>query len=161
MGRKFLSKLTLVLLVTIIILFILGKSTNLLVGDFKPDVVAGMFSIIIGVFSFIQQKILSKKTKMMHFIFQLLTVLMGTVILIPKAYEYIKSQNTYTDGIVIGIYLLLLFSVAYATRNEHVEKSEISQAESLIGSGKKKKSKKSKKEDVDMDEIKKLMEKNK
>lgn len=132
MGRKFISKLTLVLLFSIIVLFIIGKSSELMIGTFQPVTIAGMFSLIIGVFAFIKERIMSKKTKITHFLFQLITILAGIIILLPKAYEYIKSQNEFADAIIVGVYLLLLFSFAYATRNEHVDKGEINQAEAMM-----------------------------
>lgn len=157
MGRKFISKVALVFLVAIIILFILGKNTTILIGDFTPLSMAGIFSVVIGAFSFIQQKILAKKTKITHFLFQLLMIVLGVTILSEQVYTYLKSQNTLLDGIIIGLYVLLLFSCAYATRNEHVEKSEISQAERMLGTSKKSKKKN---EDVNMDELRKMMKKN-
>jgi len=132
MGRKFISKLTLILLFSIIVLFIIGKSSKLMIGTFQPEIIAGLLSLIIGVFAFVQEKILSKKTKITHFLFQLITILTGIIIILPKAYEYIKSKNKFADAIIVGVYFLLMFSFAYATRNEHVDKGEIKQAEAMI-----------------------------
>lgn len=103
-----------------------------MIGTFQPTIIAGMISLIIGVFAFVKNSIMSKKTKISHFLFQLMTVLAGIIILLPKAYEYIKSKNKFADAIIVGVYLLLLFSFAYATRNEQVDKGEINQAEAML-----------------------------
>jgi uncharacterized membrane protein len=88
--------------------------------------------LIIGIFSFIQQKILSKRTKVHHFLFQLFLVLTGVIILLPAAYNFIKARNPFVNAIIVGMYILLLFSFAYATRDEHVDRNEIRQAESMM-----------------------------
>lgn len=132
MGRRFISKLAIFLIFATLVLFILGKTTEIDLGGFSAGEIAGILSIAIGFFSFIQQKMLSRRTKVHHFIFQLLMVLTGVVTLVPAIYDYIKSRNAFADGIIVGTYTLLLFSVAYATRDEHVNRDEVRQAESML-----------------------------
>ena len=133
MGRKLLSKITIFLITTIIILLILSKLTKLSIKGFSLWEIAGLTSIIIGIFGFIKDKILSKKNKLSHILFQISTIILGVIILIPKIYLFLKSKNYLIDSILIGIYILILFIFALMTKDEYVGNGEIREAESMLG----------------------------
>jgi len=133
MGRKLISKITLLLIFSIIILIILSQLTQLNIKGFDLWEIAGLTSVILGVFAFIKDKILSKKFKLSHLIFQLSTLIMGIIILIPTIYEFLKEKNYLIDSIIIGAYILILFVIALATKDEQVGNSEIRGAEKMLG----------------------------
>lgn len=158
MARKFITKIALITLFATLVMYILSLTTNITIQGFQTGEIAGILSVIIGVFSFAQQKALARKTKITHIIFQSLLLIIGATILIPQVHEFFQAQNQFLDGIIIGLLLLLLLGLAYATKNEKVSKSEISSAESLLEPKTKKRSKKKETvEDIDEKQIQELL----
>lgn len=121
MARAISASMVLFLLFSIPVLFILGKATELTLIDRSLDIFAGLLSLALGTFTFIQVKILSKKPQFKRTVFEILLVLGGLIILIPQAYTYLEEMNAFIDSIIVVGYLLLLLMTAYFTKNSASE----------------------------------------
>lgn len=125
MTRRFSSRITLLLLFLIPAAFIIGKNIEFVLAGYTLDQYAGLASIVLGTFMFIQAKLLSKSVSIKRGVLELLLVLIGAVILIPQAYNYLVELNQYLDILITIIYVILMFLVALLTKNEHASDSYI------------------------------------
>jgi len=125
MARKFLSRISLLLIFIIIVSLILGFFSKLSIKGFSFKEIGAFLSIALGVFSFIKEKIFSKRTSWFKYLFQLVMVLLGVIILIPQLYTFFLSLNSNINFIIIAFYILLILIIAELTKNEFVSNSEL------------------------------------
>ena len=144
MSRTILSRLGLLALFGIIVLLILENLTTIIAGELGFRIYAGIISIGVGVFAFTKTFMFSKKTKPSHVFFQIIMVLLGTVLAIEQAYKILLDLNSLMNIIIICVYLLTLLLVAYFTANEHVSRGEIREAEIMMSRQEKRYAKKRK-----------------
>ena len=131
MARSFGSRAALFTLFLIPGLYALGIGTELTLLEQNLSLYAGLLSIIMATFVFIQSKTLDRAPSVKRTLLIVLLLLGGIIILVPGIYDYLYGINALLDGILIAGYVLLLLFTAFFTRNEKVSGRDIRQAESL------------------------------
>lgn len=85
---------------------------------------AGMLSLIVGVFSFVQEIILAKRPKWIYILYHLLMVFLGIILLSSTVNAIAHDINKFANSIVTIIYILILLIVIVLYR-KHINPGDI------------------------------------
>jgi len=97
---------------------------------------AGMLSLIVGIFSFIQLIILAKHPKWITILYQLLMVLLGIILLSSTVNAIAHHINKFANSIVTIIYILILLIVIVLYK-KHINPGDVDVSQ-LLDNNKKK-----------------------